>query len=187
MVSRQITGMRNAIPHHITYWNTTTIRSTNRGKLDQLLEYRQHLLARYEAAAREFCAAVETATRPEVPREADGWSVHQVAAHTRDVEKMVYGMRVRRTLEEDNPLFEDFDGKAWMEEHYRAGEPLASILDELAGSVQAAVARLRGLPSAAWTRPSRHAAYGGGFTTQAWVERSLAHIEEHLKTVISNQ
>ncbi|OIN89200.1 MAG: hypothetical protein AUJ21_10065 [Anaerolineae bacterium CG1_02_58_13] len=155
--------------------------------MDQLLEYRQRLLARCEAAAREFCAAVETATRPEVPREADGWSVHQVAAHTRDVEKMVYGMRVRRTLEEDNPLFEDFDGKAWMEEHYRAGEPLASILDELAGSVQAAVARLRGLPSAAWTRPSRHAAYGGGFTTQAWVERSLAHIEEHLKTVISNQ
>ena len=33
--------------------------------MDQLLEYRQHLLARYEAAAREFCAAVETATRPE--------------------------------------------------------------------------------------------------------------------------
>ncbi len=70
-----------------------------------------------------------------------------------------------------------------MDEHYRADEPLASILDELAGSAQAAIARLRGLPSAAWTRPSRHAAYGDGFTTQAWVERSLAHIEEHLKTV----
>ncbi len=155
--------------------------------MDQLLEYRQRLLDRYEAAAREFREAVETADSPNVPREAGGWSAHQIAAHTRDVEKMVYGMRVRRTLEEDDPLFENFDGDAWMAEHYHPDEPLASILDELAGSVQEAVARLRGLPPEAWTRPSRHAAYGGGFTTQAWVERSLAHIEEHLKTVTSNQ
>ena len=155
--------------------------------MDQPTEYRQQLLARLETTLREFREAVETATTPTVPREADGWSVHQIAAHTRDVEKMVYGMRVRRTLEEDDPLFENFDGDAWMAEHYNPDEPLASILDELAGSVQEAVARLRGLPSAAWTRPSRHAAYGGGFTTQTWVERSLAHIEEHLKTVIGNQ
>ncbi len=151
--------------------------------MEQLLEYRQRLLARYEAAAREFCEAVETATSPNSPREAEGWSVHQIAAHTRDVEKMVYGLRVRRTLEEDNPLFENFDGDAWMAEHYRADEPLASILDELAGSVREAVTHLRGLAPEAWTRESRHATYGAGFTAQAWVERALAHLEEHLKSV----
>lgn len=159
--------------------------------MDQLLEYRQRLLARYEAATREFREAVETATSPNSPIEAGGWSAHQIASHTRDVEKMVYGLRVRRTLEEDDPLFENFDGDAWMAEHYRADEPLASILDELVGSVQEAVARLRGLPPEAWTRPSRHATFGGGFTAQTWVERALAHIEEHLKSVtgavISNQ
>lgn len=151
--------------------------------MEQLLEYRQRLLDRYEAAAREFREAVETAADPTVPREAGGWSVHQLAAHTRDVEKLVYGLRVRRTLEEDDPLFENFDGDAYMAEHYRADEPLASILDELADSVRGNAARLRGLPPEAWTRTSRHAAYGGGFTVQTWVERALAHIEEHLKTV----
>jgi hypothetical protein len=155
--------------------------------MDQLLEYRQCLLTRYEAAAHNFRTAVETATNPNVPYEADGWSVHQIAFHARDVEKMVYGLRVRRTLEEDNPLFENFDGDAWMAEHYRADEPLASILDELAGSVQAAAARLMRLPPEAWTRESRHATYGGGFTAQTWVERALAHIEEHLKSVRGEQ
>ncbi len=154
--------------------------------MEQLLEYRQKLLERYEVAAREFRAAVETAARPNVPREAGGWSVHQIAAHTRDVEKMVYGLRVRRTLEEDDPLFENFDGDAYMAEHYRADEPLASILDELADSVRDNAARLRALPPEAWTRASRHVTYGSGFTAQTWMERALAHIEEHLKTVISN-
>ena len=151
--------------------------------MDQLLEYRERLLSRLEGAAREFRETVETATNPTVPREAEGWSVHQIAVHVRDVEKMVYGLRIRYSLKEDNPLFENFDGDAWMSEHYDSSEPLASILDELVDSVQAIVARLRNLPPEAWTRESRHATYGGGFTTQTWVERSLAHIEEHLKTV----
>jgi hypothetical protein len=154
--------------------------------MEQLFEYRQNLLARYEAIAREFCTAVETATQPNVPREADEWSTHQIVVHVLVAEQMVYGMRIRRTLEEDDPLFENFDGDAWMAEQYRADKPLAPILDELVGSVQASVVRLRGLPPEAWIRPSRHAAYGGGFTVQTGVERGLAHIEEHLKTIISN-
>ena len=163
--------------------------------MDQLTEYREQLLSRLEAAAREFREAVETATQPTLalsevegsPREADGWSVHQIAAHARDVEKMVYGLRIRYSLKEDNPLFENFDGEAWMAENYDSSEPLVSILDELVGSVEFTAARLRGLPPEAWTRPSRHVTLGGGLTTQTWVERSLAHIEEHLKSVISNQ
>lgn len=155
--------------------------------MEQLLEYRQHLLERYEAAAREFCSAVEAADNPNIPREEGAWSVHQIAVHTRDVDLIVYGMRVLRTLEEDNPLFENFDGDAWMAEHYDPNEPLASILDELLTSVQETVARLREHPSEAWARPSRHTAYGDGFTPQTWLERGLAHIEEHLKTVLGNQ
>ena len=155
--------------------------------MEQLFEYRSHLLDRYEAATREFCEAVETAARSKVQNEAGGWNAHQLAAHTRDVEKMVYGLRVRRTLEEDDPLFENFDGDAFMAAHYNPEEPLASILDELADSVRANVARLRSLPPEAWTRPSRHETYGAGFTAQTWVERALAHMEEHLKSVIGNQ
>jgi hypothetical protein len=35
----------------------------------------------------------------------------------------------------------------------------------------------------AWSRTSRHTTFGSGFTLQTWVERDLAHIQEHLKAV----
>ena len=155
--------------------------------MEQLLEYRQHLLDRYEQVTRQFCEAVETAAHQKVQKDAEEWDVHQIAAHTRDTEKLVYGSRVRRTLEENDPLFENFDGEAYMADHYHADEPLASILTELADSVRTNIALLRDLPSEAWTRPSRHETYGGGFTIQTWVERGLAHIEEHWKTVTGSQ
>jgi hypothetical protein len=155
--------------------------------MEQLIEYRQQLLKRLEESAREFRVACQTAASRTVASEADEWNVHQIAVHTRDTEKLVYGLRIRQSLEEDNPFFQNFDGDAWIAEHYDPNEPLASALDELVDSVTRSVARLRDLPPEAWTRPSQHETYGAGFTTQTWVERSLAHIEEHLKTVTGNQ
>ena len=155
--------------------------------MEQLLEYRQQLLARLEESAREFRAACQAAASRTVAREADGWNIHQIAVHTRDTEKLVYGLRIRRSLEEENPLFQNFDGDAWMTEHYDPNEPLASVLDGLVDSVEQIVARLRDLPPEVWTRPSQHKTYGAGLTAQTWVERSLAHIEEHLKTVNGEQ
>ena len=154
--------------------------------MEQLNEYRTHLLDRLEGSAREFRAAVQSAHEAKHVH-AEGWSAHQIAVHTRDVEKMVYGARIRRSIAEENPLFENFDGDAWMAEHYDANEPLASILDELVDSVFQTVAALRALPPEAWSRASRHETYGEGFTTQTWVERSLAHLDEHLKTIHDEQ
>jgi len=150
--------------------------------MEQLNEYRAHLLDRLEESVREFRAAVQSVKDANAPQ-ADGWSAHQIAVHTRDVEKMVYGMRIRRSIAEDNPIFENFDGDAWMVEHYDPNESLASMLDELVDSVSQTVATLRPLPPETWSRPSQHETYGGGFTTHTWVERSLAHIEEHLETI----
>ena len=154
--------------------------------MEQLNEYRTRLLDRLEKSARDFRFAVQSAQEAR-PVHAEEWSAHQIAVHTRDVEQMVYGARIRRSIAEENPLFENFDGDAWMAKHYDANEPLASILDGLVDSVSQTVAVLRTLPPEAWTRPSRHETYGAGFSTQTWVERSLAHIEEHLMAVGDQQ
>lgn len=151
--------------------------------MQQLLEYRARLLERISAAAQEFRRACEVAQNPMAPLEEGGWSVHQLAVHTRDVQKQVYGMRLRRTVEEQNPEFQNFDADEWMAGHYDANEPIAAVLDELSASVAEQVEWLRRLPPEAWSRESRHAVMGGGFTTQTWAERALAHIEEHLETV----
>jgi len=115
--------------------------------------------------------------------EEGGWNIHQVAVHTRDVDKIVYGLRARRTVEEDNPEFQNFDGDAYMAEHYSASESLGEIVNELVENVESLAEVLRTLPEEAWSRQSRHATLGSGFTLQTWVERELAHILEHVQTV----
>ncbi|HET9915182.1 MAG TPA: DinB family protein, partial [Anaerolineales bacterium] len=143
--------------------------------MKELFEYRRKLMARLVEAAREFRAACLAEKDPHAPLE-DGWSVHQVAVHTRDVDKVVYGLRVRRTAVEDNPEFPNFDGNVYLAENYDASEPLNDILDSLVESTGALVELLQTLPAEAWSRPSRHATLGSGLTLQSWVEKNLAHI-----------
>ena len=150
--------------------------------MEEQIEYREQLLLRLLEAAREFRIACLAVKNQLAPIES-GWDVHQLAVHTRDVDKFVYGVRARRTIKEDNPEFPNFVGDAYMAEHYDAKEPLQAILNDLVSSVDELVKMLRGLPAAAWMRESRHVTQGGGFTLQVWVERSLKHIEEHLETV----
>jgi len=42
---------------------------------------------------------------------------------------------------------------------------------------------LGGAPREAWSREGNHPELGRGLTLQFWVERSLAHIKEHLLDV----
>ena len=151
--------------------------------MNQLLEYRAKLIDHLEATTDEFRQACLAVANPFKAMDEGGWNTHQLAAHTRDVDKVVYGMRIRRTVEENDPMFEDFDADPWMATHYDVDEPLASILDELSASVKETATMLRELPPEAWSRESSHEIYGGGFTLQTWVERGLAHIQEHLETV----
>lgn len=151
--------------------------------MKELREYRVKLLQRLEEAANTFRTECLRVNDPYATLEENGWNVHQIAVHTRDVDKLVYGLRTRRTAMEDNPEFQNFDGDAYMTENYDASEPLDELLNGFVKSIEALVELLRSLPEAAWSRLSRHATLGSGFTLQTWVERNLAHIAEHLETV----
>lgn len=151
--------------------------------MKELYEYRRNLLERMLERARAFAVAVEAVADPKSPLEADGWNAHQIAVHVRDVEANAYGLRVHRMLAEENPEFQNFDGDEWMTTHYNPDESLAEILEDFLTDVKALTETLSEKPAEIWSRESRHAVYGSGFTLQTWVERGLAHIEEHLKTV----
>lgn len=151
--------------------------------MKELEEYRKSLMEELEEAAKAFRAECLAAKNPSTPLEKDHWSVHQIAVHTRDVDKLIYGLRARRTALEDNPEFPNFNGEAYMAEHYDAKEPLSELLNGFVESVQALIELLRALPDAGWSRLSSHSKLGSGLTLQSWVEKDLAHIEEHLATV----
>ncbi|MEJ5241733.1 MAG: DinB family protein [Anaerolineales bacterium] len=150
--------------------------------MNEIQEYRQGLLETLLETARAFTQDCRQGDAF-VPIESGGWNAHQIAAHVRDVQRHVYGMRIRRTAAEEDPLFNNFDADAWMAEHYRADEPLELILAEIESDVEELVAWLRTLPETAWSRVSRHETQGRNLTLQHWVERSLAHLKEHLETL----
>ncbi|MBK8783508.1 MAG: DinB family protein [Anaerolineales bacterium] len=147
--------------------------------MKELIEYREKLIARIEEAAQEFRAACESFGDPFTKVDGE-WTVHQIASHTRDVDKMVYGERIRRTLNEANPEFKSFDADAWMATNYDKDEPLSKIVNAFLENVQDLCKTLQAVPREAWSRESRHETMGGELTLQLWVERNLAHIEEHL-------
>ena len=151
--------------------------------MKELAEYRMNLMSRLEESAATFCDACRKVADPYAPLNADGWNVHQIAVHTRDVDELVYGLRARRTAVEENPEFPNFDGEAYMSANYDSSEPLEEILNSLNENVRALVELLRALPMEAWSRVSRHTTLGSGLTLQTWVEKDLAHIEEHQKAI----
>jgi hypothetical protein len=150
--------------------------------MKELFEYRRKLMKRLLESAKEFRAACLAVKDPHTALE-DGWTVHQIAVHTRDVDKLVYGWRARQTALEDNPEFPNFDGNVYLAENYNAGAALEDLLNGFVENAEALVEFLQALPAEAWSRLSRHTTLGNGLTLQSWVEKDLAHIEEHLETV----
>jgi hypothetical protein len=150
--------------------------------MKELNEYRQRLLDTIESKAHVFVEAMQAVKEPSAPLEEGGWNLHQVAAHVRDVQIHVYGMRVRRTVAENIPTFQNFDADAWNAEHYHADEPLDNILREFETDVREMLSLLRAQPAEAWNRIGKHETFGE-LSLQLWVERLLAHIKEHLETV----
>lgn len=151
--------------------------------MTELEEYREKLLIRLSAAAGDFRQACLAVGNPHAALEGNGWTVHQLAVHTRDVSSLVYGRRVRRTLTEEDPEFSEFDGEAYLAAHYDSEEPLPGLLDGLVADVDELIALLRKMPLDGWSRTSRHETQGDGLTLQLWVERNYGHIQEHLETV----
>ena len=151
--------------------------------MNELEEYRQRMIERLEQAVQELRAASQAVRDPRQAAPDGGWNVHQLVAHTRDVDRDAYGLRLRRTLAEDDPLVANYDPDNWLATVYKADEPLGKILQELTESARQQAELLRSLPAEAWSRPSRHETLGAGFTAQTWVERNLAHMEEHLATM----
>ncbi len=150
---------------------------------DQLLDYRAALI---ENCARQPAALAELAhSTPEVEwhrRLAVGRTLHQAAAHVRDVEALVFLPRFRRLLTEDHPILEPFASTDWTAEKYQPEEPLTKVLDEFARAREAAVSLMRSMTPEAWTRSAFHPP-SGWRTTQWWVERIYRHARGHIAEI----
>ena len=153
---------------------------------DLLIDYRRRLLARYLQQPEEFAEHLaglddDVARKPIKPGE---WSAHQVLFHAGSVDQQAYGPRLRRVLREDRPTLEDYDGDGWMAERYDPAEPIQFILERWHSVRQDHAAELAGAPPEDWSRTGLQP-YWGERTLQWWVERAVAHADEHRRQLLS--
>jgi hypothetical protein len=111
-------------------------------------------------------------------RPKDGeWSAHECLAHLRDVERLIFLYRIRRTVNEDRPNLEAFDEVAYHREHWNPAEPAADMLADYLDSRREIIALLEAAPD--WSRHGLHAARGP--VSLEWqADYTIAHTWDHM-------
>lgn len=114
-------------------------------------------------------------TRP--PRDGE-WSAQETLTHVRDVVVHVQGLRIRRLLYEDAPLFADFDEESHRRASLARGETSGDLRDTIVAEHEQIARLLRTLPDADWSREGRHPTLGV-MSIELLARRLGEHTEEH--------
>ncbi len=138
------------------------------------------ILDRMRSSAAVVRRAVETVSADRLarsPRPGE-WSALEALTHVRDVIVHVYGLRIRRLLYEDGPLFADFDGEAYLRSSLARKEAARDLLDTIVGEHEQLARLLTPLPVADWSREGRHPTLGA-MSIEFLARRVGEHAEEH--------
>ncbi|GIG41371.1 DinB family protein [Cellulomonas phragmiteti] len=111
----------------------------------------------------------------------DVWSPLEYGAHVRDVMR-VFDERVRLMLEQDDPLFANWDQDATaQEDRYDLQDP-GVVADELSASAEATALRFDAVAGAQWERTGRRS-NGSLFTVRTLGQYFLHDVVHHLHDV----
>jgi hypothetical protein len=138
------------------------------------------LIERIRSSATVVRRAVETAPpgRFGVAPKAGEWSALETLTHLRDVIVHVYGLRMRRLLYEDAPVFADFDEEGYRAASLARGETIGELLDTIVAEHEQLARLLKTLPDADWARQGRHPSFGV-MSIEFLARRVGEHAEEH--------
>ena len=142
------------------------------------------LIERIRSSAVVVRRAVEAAPpgRFGVAPRAGEWSALETLTHLRDVVVHVYGLRIRRLLYEDAPVFADFDEEGYRPASLARGERIEYLLDTIVGEHEQLARLLQGLPDAEWVRQGRHPQFGV-MSIEFLARRVGEHAEEHANQI----
>lgn len=112
------------------------------------------------------------------PARAGERSALETLTHLRDVIVHVYGLRIRRLLYEDGPLFADFDEENYRRASLTRGENAEHLLATVVAEHEQLARLLETLPDEQWTRAGRHPSLGT-MSIEFLARRVSEHAEEH--------
>ena len=138
------------------------------------------LMDRIRSSAAVVRRAVEAAppARFGVAPRAGEWSALETLTPLRDVVVHVYGLRIRRLLYEDAPVFADFDEEGYRPASLARGETIEYLLDTIVAEHEQLVRLLQAVPDADWSRQGRHPSLGV-MSIEFFAARVGEHAEEH--------
>jgi len=111
----------------------------------------------------------------------DRWSICEVLNHLTDVENLAVGLRAKRVVEEDLPLFVDYDRDARYAAGAYANDDGERALEKFREARRASFAWLEKLKPSDWKRKGKHPAVGDVDLTQLlslWAFHDLSHLRQ---------
>jgi len=109
-------------------------------------------------------------------------SILEHLVHMLDMERDVFGVRLRRVLEEDDPKLEPVDQEHYVDETRYAGRTFRQMFDEWENLRRANVELVETTGPADWKRPVRHPDLGKA-TFADVVNRWSRHDADHLRQI----
>jgi hypothetical protein len=141
-------------------------------------------LAAFPAQLEAYYAAFPDEWRNWKPASWDGvpsepFSAIEQICHVRDIEIEGYQLRIRRTLEEDDPLLVSLDGERMAHERRYAEADADSVLADLRRARRETLAMIESLSAEQFRRPARFEGYGA-LTLRSLVHYLCSHDQQHL-------
>jgi len=113
----------------------------------------------------------------------DQWSIKEVCAHLRDSLE-IDGERIRRMLEEDEPLIPGYDQEALARESDYQNASMPLVLTALRAFSGGNAYVLEGLSEEQWRRGGRHEERGP-INVGGYAEQQAEHVRAHLEQLRS--
>jgi hypothetical protein len=111
------------------------------------------------------------------PREGE-WSALETLTHLRDIVVHDYGLRIRRLLYEDAPVFADFDEEGYRRASLSRGETIDDLLNTIVAEHVQLGRLLQTLADTEWSRQGHHPLLGV-MSVEFLARRVGEHAEEH--------
>ena len=108
------------------------------------------------------------------------WSIFEIAVHVRNVAMFVYGLRIRRLITENDPLFANYDEESDRLNDMKKSQPVEDVVEMNAAEHRAIGKILSLLSEEAWERSGRHR-QSGQLSIDFLAMRLAAHAEEHIE------
>jgi hypothetical protein len=170
-----------------TYWVGHRYGLLKHKRIFTMNQNHENLIERIVISAQNIRKAVDSAPVDKLtvsPSEGE-WSVQETLAHVRNVAVLVYGLRLRRLFNEDDPLFADYDEECFLQTAVLQQQPISDIVQTIVAEHEQTARLLSTLADKSWHRSGRHPE-SGTMSIEFLARRIAEHAEEHNQQIINS-